>query len=156
MTALRHPASGCPIKNQRLRPTPAGRLERPSGSHLFMMASVGMEVLKYGGTHLPNLPAEAEGGNPGEYSSESPEGLAARQATAKDRLYNRHRREVGRRWPDWRIGSPSGDGRENITQPERGPQGPGEVAKATIPYFDAGVPFGGSGYEGRSKPSRSS
>jgi hypothetical protein len=104
--------------------------------------------------HMLNLPAEAEGGNPGKYNSESPEGLAARQETAKDRPYNRHCREVGRRWTDWRMGSPSDDGWDNITQSERGPQGPGEVAKATVSYSDAGVPFGGSGFEGGSKPSR--
>ncbi len=38
------------------------------------------------------------------------------------------------------MGSPSGDGWDNITQPERGPQGPGDVAKATVSYSDAGVP----------------
>jgi hypothetical protein len=57
---------------------------------------------------------------------------------AKDRPYNRHCREVGRRRPDWRMGSASNDGRDTITQPERGPQGPGESAEATVPYSDAG------------------
>ena len=60
---------------------------------------------------------------------------------AKDRPYNRHCREVGRRPPDWRMGSASDDGWDNITQPERGPQGPGEIAEARVPYSDAGVPF---------------
>jgi hypothetical protein len=64
---------------------------------------------------------------------------------AKDRLYNRHRREVGRRRPDWRMGSASDDGWDNITQHERGPQGPGELAEATVPYSDAGVLFGEGG-----------
>jgi len=68
---------------------------------------------------------------------------------AKDRPYNRHRREVGWRRPDWRMGSASDDGWDNITQQERGPQGPGEAARVTVPYSDAGVPFGGSGLRRR-------
>ena len=38
-----------------------------------------MPVWKNWGTHVLGLPAEAKGGNPGEYSSESPEGLTTRQ-----------------------------------------------------------------------------
>jgi hypothetical protein len=70
---------------------------------------------------------------------------------AKDRPYNRHCREVGRRRPDRRMGSASEEGWDNITQHERGPQGPGEFAKAPVPYFDAGVPLGRCGLEGGSK-----
>lgn len=52
------------------------------------------------------------------------------------------------------MGSVSDDGWDNITQQERGPQGPGEIAQVTVPYSDAGVPYGGSGFEGGSKPLR--
>lgn len=54
----------------------AGRLETPRVSSLYPMASAGMEAT---GKHVPGLPAEAEGGNSGKLSSESPEGLETRQ-----------------------------------------------------------------------------
>jgi hypothetical protein len=38
-------------------------------------------------------------------------------------------------------GRVSDDGWDNITQQERGPQGPGEIAKATVPCSDAGMPL---------------
>jgi hypothetical protein len=47
---------------------------------------------------------------------------------AKDRLYNQRSWEVRRRSPDWRMRSRSDDGWDNITHPERGPQGPGGIA----------------------------
>ena len=47
---------------------------------------------------------------------------------AKDRLYNQGFWEVRRRSPDWRMRSRSDDGWDNITHPERGPQGPGGIA----------------------------
>jgi hypothetical protein len=43
------------------------------------------------------LPAEVEGGNPGKFSGESPEGLAVRQddpLNAKEQTYNRLWREM--------------------------------------------------------------
>ncbi len=53
---------------------------------------------------------------------------------AKDHRYNRHCREMGWRPPDWRMGSLSEDGWDNITQLERGPQGPGEVDRGQWPH----------------------
>ena len=43
----------------------------------------------------------------------------------------------------------SDDGWDNITQHERGPQGPGEIARTPVPYSDAGVPWGESGFRRR-------
>ena len=43
----------------------------------------------------------------------------------KDRAYNRQNREMARSSPDWRMRSPSVDGRDNITRSERGPLGSG-------------------------------
>jgi len=54
----------------------AGTLEVPRVSSLYPMASAGAEEW---GRARTRLPAEAEGGNPGEYSSESPEGVETRQ-----------------------------------------------------------------------------
>src|SRR4030095_12691066 len=54
----------------------AGMLEVPRVSSLSPMASAGTEEW---GHARARLPAEAEGGNPGEYSGESPEGVETRQ-----------------------------------------------------------------------------
>ena len=54
----------------------AGALEVPRVSSLYPMASAGTEEW---GHARARLPAEAEGGNPGEYNSESPEGVETRQ-----------------------------------------------------------------------------
>ena len=56
----------------------------------------------------------------------------------KDRLYNREVREVRRRSPHWRMRSPSEEGRDNITHPERGPLGTGGDALAGDPHTLAG------------------
>jgi hypothetical protein len=48
----------------------------PRVSSLYPMASGGMEELGYARTELP---AEAEGGNSGKYSGESPEGVETGQ-----------------------------------------------------------------------------
>ena len=69
-----------------------------------------------------------EGGNPGKYCSESPEGVEVGQddpMNVKDRAYNRQNREVARRSPHWRMRSSSDDRRDNITRLERGPLGAG-------------------------------
>jgi hypothetical protein len=82
-----------------------------------------------------------EGGNSGESSSESPEGLAGQAGwslNAKDRPYNRVVREVGRRRSDWRMGSISEEGWDNITQLERGPLGPGGVVEVADQHVEAG------------------
>jgi hypothetical protein len=44
---------------------------------------------------------------------------------AEDWPYNQLCWEMGRRIADWRMRSPSEEGRDNITRPERGPLGPG-------------------------------
>ena len=49
---------------------------------------------------------------------------------AKDRVYNRRGREVRRSSPDWRMRSPSDEGRDNTTRPERGPLGSGGGVEA--------------------------
>jgi hypothetical protein len=51
-------------------------LEVPRVSSLYPMASAGTEEW---GCARARLPADAEGGNPGEYSGESPEGVESRQ-----------------------------------------------------------------------------
>ncbi|MBA7654797.1 hypothetical protein ES703_62690 [subsurface metagenome] len=87
-----------------------------------------MSALKELGKAGVGLPAEVEGGNPGKFSGESPEGLAVRQddpLNAKDQTYNRLWREMEWRLSDRRMRSPSVDVWDNITQSERGPQGSG-------------------------------
>jgi hypothetical protein len=82
-----------------------------------------------------------EGGNSGESSSESPEGLTGQAGwslNAKDRPYNRLVRERGRRRSDWRMGSISEEGWDNITQLERGPLGTGGVVKVADLHVEAG------------------
>jgi hypothetical protein len=54
----------------------AGALEMPRVASLDPMASAGTEEW---GRARTRLPAEAAGGNPGEYSGESPEGVETRQ-----------------------------------------------------------------------------
>ena len=49
---------------------------------------------------------------------------------AEDRVYNRQGREVRRSSPDWRMRSPSEEGRDNTTRPERGPLGSGGGVEA--------------------------
>ena len=49
---------------------------------------------------------------------------------AKDRVYNRRSREVRRSGADWRMRSPSDEGWDNITHPERGPLGTGGGVEA--------------------------
>ena len=49
---------------------------------------------------------------------------------AKDRVYNRRCREVRRSCPDWRMRSPSDEGWDNTTRPERGPLGSGGGVEA--------------------------
>ena len=96
------------------------------------------------GKHMLGLPAEAEGGNSGEFSSESPEGLTGQAGwslNAKDRPYNRLRREMGRRQSDRRKGSISDEGWDNITQLERGPLGPGRVVELEGPHTEVGEPL---------------
>ena len=51
-------------------------MEVPRVSSLYPMASAGTEEW---GHARARLPAEAAGGNPGEYNSESPEGVETRQ-----------------------------------------------------------------------------
>ena len=51
-------------------------MEMPRVSSLYPMASAGTEEW---GCARPRLPAEAAGGNPGQYRSRSPEGVETRQ-----------------------------------------------------------------------------
>ena len=48
----------------------------------------------------------------------------------QDRRYNRRSREVRRSSSDWRMRSPSDEGWDNITHPERGPLGSGGCVPA--------------------------
>ena len=76
-----------------------------------------------------------EGGNPGKYRSESPEGVEVGQddpMTVKDRLYNRLFRDMRRRSPHWRMRSPSDEGWDNTTHPERGPLGTGGCTASKV------------------------
>ena len=112
---------------------------------LYPMASAGAEELRPART---GLPAEAEGGNPGQYSSESPEGEEDGQddpVNVKARSYNRRCREMERSSPDWRMRSPSDDGRDNRTRSERGPLGSGGDDTAGGPHAVAEFPCGGRG-----------
>ena len=60
----------------------------------------------------------------------------------KDRFYNRRFREMGRSPPDWRMRSPSVEGRDNITRPERGPLGTGGVDATGVPHSVADLHYG--------------
>ncbi len=62
--------------------------------------------------------------------------------------------EVIRRLPDRRMRSPSVEGGDNITPPERGPLGPGGAAEVKVPYVEAGTPFGRGRAEGATKLDR--
>ena len=83
-----------------------------------------------------------EGGNPGKYSSESPEGVEVGQddpMTVKDRLYNRLFRDMRRRSPHWRMRSPSDEGWDNTTHPERGPLGTGGCTASKARTHSGGI-----------------
>ena len=85
-------------------------------------------VRKKLGSARIRLPAEVEGGNSGQFSRESPEGVLLGQddpGMPKTRPITVGWREVERRAADWRMRPPSDDGRDNITRLERGPQGSG-------------------------------
>ena len=60
----------------------------------------------------------------------------------KDRPYNQLCWEMDRRKPDWRMRSPSVEGRDNITRPERGPLGPGGTVEIPAPHIEAGLAVG--------------
>jgi hypothetical protein len=60
----------------------------------------------------------------------------------KDRSYNQLCWEMDRRKPDWRMRSPSVEGRDNITLLERGPLGPGGAVEAQAPHIEAGSALG--------------
>jgi hypothetical protein len=57
---------------------------------------------------------------------------------AKDRRYNQPCWEGRRRSPDWRMRSPSDDGRDNTTLLERGPLGSGGTSNVQGPHAEAG------------------
>jgi hypothetical protein len=57
---------------------------------------------------------------------------------AKDCLYNQPRWERSQRSPDWRMRSPSEEGRDNRTLPERGPLGSGGTSFVKGPHTEAG------------------
>jgi len=63
---------------------------------------------------------------------------AGGSSNATDRLYNQQSWEVRRRSPDWRMRSPSEEGRDNTTLLERGPLGSGGASHATGPHTEAG------------------
>ena len=63
----------------------------------------------------------------------------------KDRAYNRRCREMDRSPSDWRMRPASGDGRDNITHPERGPLGTGGAAAPDLPHAEA-VLLSGRGF----------
>ena len=96
--------------------------------------------------HVSGLPAEAVGGNPGKYGSESPEGVEVRQddpMNVKDRVYNRFIREMTGRPLHWRMRPPSVDGWDNITHPERGPQDTGGGVAARVRTLRRNSSYGG-------------
>jgi hypothetical protein len=68
--------------------------------------------------------------------------------------YNQRRWEVRRREPDWRMRSPSDEGRDNRTLPERGPQGPVGLATSRAPHIEADSRLGRGVSEGLGKPNR--
>ena len=106
-------------------------------SRLYSMARAGAEGTEKS-THRGSR--RIEGGNSGKYSSESSEGVEVGQddpLNVKDRVYNRRCREMRRRSPHWRMRSPSDEGRNNITRPERGPLGTGGDAAAGGPHTEA-------------------
>jgi hypothetical protein len=72
----------------------------------------------------------------------------------EDRPYNQHGWEMGRRKPDWRMRSPSVEGGDTITPPERGPLDPGGAVEAEVPHVEAGVPFGRGRAESTTKLDR--
>ena len=81
-------------------------------------------------------PAEVEGGNSEQFSSESPEGVLLGQddpGMPKTGPITVGWREVERRAADWRMRPPSDDGRDNITRLERGPQGSGGASGSAPP-----------------------
>ena len=61
---------------------------------------------------------------------------------AKDRVYNRRGREVRRSGADWRMRSPSDEGRDNTTPSERGPLGSGGGVKAGDRTLGRIIPYG--------------
>ena len=63
---------------------------------------------------------------------------AGRSLNAKDSRYNQPCWEVRRRFPDWRMRSPSEESRDNRTLLERGPLGSGGTGNATGPHTEAG------------------
>jgi len=69
----------------------------------------------------------------------------------EDRPYNQPCWEVGRRKPDWRMRSPSVEGGDTTTPPERGPLDPGGAGEAKVPHIEAGTPLGGGRAEGTTK-----
>ena len=113
-------------------------MEVPRVSSLYPMASAGTEEW---GCARARLPAAAEGGNPGEYSSESPEGVEIRQEDPrmpKTAAITNGGWERRRRSPDWRMRSPSEEGRDNTTLLERGPLGSGGTSHVKGPHTEAG------------------
>ena len=87
---------------------------------------------KDGAVPVSDLPAEVEGGNPGEPSSKKL-GRSGIQTggslNVKDRAYNRLCWEMDRRKPDWRMRSASDEGEAMKNSPERGPLGPGGIVR---------------------------
>ena len=59
----------------------------------------------------------------------------------KDRAYNRRCREMAGSSPDWRMRSPSDDGRDNKTRTERGPLRSGGDDAAGGPHTEADFPL---------------
>lgn len=57
---------------------------------------------------------------------------------AKDRVYNQPCWEMRRRSSDWRMRSPSEEGRDNRTLLERGPLGSGGTSDVKGPHTEAG------------------
>ena len=76
---------------------------------------------------------------------------------AEDRVYNRQGREVRRSSPDWRMRSPSDEGWDNITHPERGPLGSGgggEAGDRTLGRISSTVRGAAEGWSKRGSPWR--
>ena len=63
---------------------------------------------------------------------------AGGSSNAKDRFYNQPCWEVRRRSSDWRMRSPSDEGRDNTTLLERGPLGSGGTSRTKGPHTEAG------------------
>ena len=115
----------------------AGALEVPRVSSLYPMASAGTE--EWGCTYqTPGGCCRRQSWRAQQRKSGRGGDQAGRSLNAKDRRYNQPCWEVRRRFPDWRMRSPSDEGRDNTTLLERGPLGSGGTSNVQGPHAEAG------------------